>query len=67
MLAAKAAGEVLVDGAILGTPNATHVPLGIQLVKGGVHVLVEKVVSMQVFAFALIVVNFADLFLAYVY
>ncbi len=42
MLAAKAAGTVTVDGAILATPNHTHVPLGIQLVKAGVHALVEK-------------------------
>ncbi|KAJ6625119.1 quinate utilization oxidoreductase QutH [Mycena sp. CBHHK59/15] len=48
MLAAKAAGDVLVDGAILGTPNATHVPLGMQMVRGGVHALVEKPMSTDI-------------------
>ncbi|KAJ7920826.1 oxidoreductase [Mycena leptocephala] len=45
MLAGRAAGRVAVDGAILATPSATHVPLGSQLVRAGVHTLVEKPMS----------------------
>ncbi|GAA6052323.1 Oxidoreductase [Rhodotorula toruloides] len=48
MLAARAAGEVKVDAAILATPNATHVPLGIKLVQAGIHTLVEKPFSTDV-------------------
>lgn len=33
---------------LLQTPNTTHVPLGIQLVKAGIHTLVEKPVSTDV-------------------
>lgn len=43
MLVAQAAGNVLVEGVILATPNATHVPLGIKVVKAGIHILIEKV------------------------
>lgn len=43
MLVAQGAGNVLVEGVILATPNATHVPLGIKVVKAGIHALVEKV------------------------
>ncbi|SCV69808.1 BQ2448_1202 [Microbotryum intermedium] len=42
MLAARTRGHVKVDGAILATPNATHVPLAKELVAQGVHTLVEK-------------------------
>ncbi|GAA6041196.1 hypothetical protein NBRC10512_008202 [Rhodotorula toruloides] len=48
MLAARTKGEVRVDAAILATPNATHVPLGIQLVQAGIHTLVEKPFSTDV-------------------
>jgi predicted dehydrogenase len=48
MLAARAAGEVKVAGAILATPNATHVSLGIQLVEAGIHALVEKPMSTDI-------------------
>lgn len=48
MLTAKEAGTVAVDGAILATPNHTHVPLGIQLVKAGIHALVEKPMSTDI-------------------
>ncbi|GAA5841569.1 hypothetical protein JCM9279_000690 [Rhodotorula babjevae] len=48
MLKARAAGEVAVDGAILATPNATHVPLGVQLMQAGVHALVEKPFSTDI-------------------
>lgn len=49
MLASRAAGNVKVDGAILGTPNHTHVPLGIQMLEAGVHALVEKVCDVTPF------------------
>ncbi|SGY13949.1 BQ5605_C010g06007 [Microbotryum silenes-dioicae] len=42
MLAARAKGQVKVQGAILATPIATHVPLAKELVARGVHTLVEK-------------------------
>ncbi|GAA6056165.1 hypothetical protein JCM3770_004239 [Rhodotorula araucariae] len=48
MLAARQAGEVKVDGAILATPNATHVPLGKQMMEAGVHTLVEKPFSTSI-------------------
>ncbi|BGP29504.1 hypothetical protein JCM10296v2_001243 [Rhodotorula toruloides] len=48
MLAARARQEVEVDAAILATPNATHVPLGVQLVQAGIHTLVEQPFSMDV-------------------
>ncbi|GAA5961100.1 hypothetical protein JCM8115_005825 [Rhodotorula mucilaginosa] len=42
LLQARSDGAVRVDAAILATPNATHVPLSLQLTAGGVHTLVEK-------------------------
>ncbi|KAJ7130397.1 hypothetical protein C8R44DRAFT_613664 [Mycena epipterygia] len=48
LLAARAAGRVAVDGAILATPNPTHVPLAIQLMHAGVDVLVEKPMSTDI-------------------
>ncbi|CUM65291.1 uncharacterized protein PRCAT00002926001 [Priceomyces carsonii] len=33
---------VFPDAAIIATPNATHVPLGLQLADKGIHLLVEK-------------------------
>lgn len=69
MLAAREAGHVTVDGAVLAvrllyllasllsstltvlppqTPNATHVPLGLQLMQAGVHALIEKPFSTSV-------------------
>ncbi|KAM0748694.1 NAD(P)-binding protein [Meredithblackwellia eburnea MCA 4105] len=48
MLQARKDGKVKVDGVILATPNATHVPLGIQVAQAGVHVLVEKPMSTDI-------------------
>ncbi|GAA6038551.1 hypothetical protein JCM8097_004626 [Rhodosporidiobolus ruineniae] len=48
MLAARKTGQVEVDSALLATPNATHVPLGCQLVAAGIHTLVEKPFSTDV-------------------
>ncbi|GAA5884852.1 hypothetical protein JCM6882_007123 [Rhodosporidiobolus microsporus] len=48
MLAAKEAGKVKVDSALLATPNATHVPLGIQFMAAGITTLVEKPFSTDV-------------------
>ncbi|KAJ6566953.1 hypothetical protein B0H19DRAFT_1258128 [Mycena capillaripes] len=48
VLDARRKGEVKVDGAILATPNATHVPLGIQCLEAGLHVLVEKPMSTDI-------------------
>ncbi|KAF9068902.1 hypothetical protein BDP27DRAFT_1223524, partial [Rhodocollybia butyracea] len=48
MLAARGRSEILVSGVILATPNTTHVPLGIKLVNAGIHVLVEKPLSVTV-------------------
>ncbi|GAA5862457.1 hypothetical protein JCM8547_002071 [Rhodosporidiobolus lusitaniae] len=48
MLAARQEGKVKVDSALLATPNATHVPLGVQLVEAGIHTLVEKPFSTDV-------------------
>lgn len=36
------------DGAIICTPNHTHVAVGLQLVRGGVDILVEKPISTDV-------------------
>jgi predicted dehydrogenase len=35
------------DAAIVCTPNHTHVPVSIELLNGGVHVLVEKPISTE--------------------
>src|ERR1700760_1637252 len=35
------------DAAIVCTPNHTHVPVSIELLNGGVHVLVEKPISVD--------------------
>ncbi|KAI5478336.1 quinate utilization oxidoreductase QutH [Pseudohyphozyma bogoriensis] len=48
MLEAKNRGEVEVVGAILATPNATHVTLGIKCLEAGLHVLVEKPMSTDI-------------------
>ncbi|GAA5864667.1 hypothetical protein JCM3774_006033 [Rhodotorula dairenensis] len=42
LLQARASGALSVDAVILATPNATHVPLSLQLLAAGVHTLVEK-------------------------
>jgi predicted dehydrogenase len=36
------------DGAIICTPNHTHVAVGLQLVRSGVHILVEKPISTDI-------------------
>ncbi|BGP13344.1 hypothetical protein JCM10213_001469 [Rhodosporidiobolus nylandii] len=48
MLEARKAGHVKVDSALLATPNATHVPLGVQMMQAGIHTLVEKPFSTDV-------------------
>jgi predicted dehydrogenase len=45
LLAARESGEIHLDGAIVGTPTHTHVPLTAKLARAGVHVLVEKPVA----------------------
>lgn len=42
------ASEHRPDGAIVCTPNHTHVPVALELVEAGVHVLVEKPVSTDI-------------------
>ncbi|GAA6018902.1 hypothetical protein JCM11491_001720 [Sporobolomyces phaffii] len=48
LLDERGRGSVRVDGAILATPNSTHVPLGIQLLEAGIPTLVEKPLSTDV-------------------
>ncbi|GAA6000643.1 hypothetical protein JCM10207_004590 [Rhodosporidiobolus poonsookiae] len=48
MLAAVQEGSVRVNSALLATPNATHVPLGVQMMEAGIHALVEKPFSTDV-------------------
>lgn len=36
------------DAAVICTPNHTHVPIGLELVRAGVHILVEKPVATNV-------------------
>lgn len=36
------------DGAIICTPNHTHVAVGLELIRAGVHILVEKPISIDV-------------------
>lgn len=36
------------DAAIICTPNATHVPLSLELIAAGIHVLVEKPISTSI-------------------
>lgn len=36
------------DGAIICTPNHTHVPVGLELVRAGIHILVEKPISTSI-------------------
>jgi predicted dehydrogenase len=36
------------DAAIICTPNSTHVPLSLELIAAGVHVLVEKPISISI-------------------
>jgi predicted dehydrogenase len=45
LLSSRQRGEIAVDGAIVGTPTHTHVPLAIQLMRARIHVLVEKPVA----------------------
>lgn len=45
MIADIKSGKIKVDGAILATPTASHVPLGLLLVKAGVHIIIEKPLS----------------------
>lgn len=40
-------GRIALNGAIIGTPTDTHVQLAIQLIRAGVHVLVEKPVTLS--------------------
>jgi len=48
LIAAHASGAIQVAGAIVGTPNATHVQLGMILLAAGIHCLVEKPLSTTV-------------------
>ena len=47
MMTAIHSGQLKVDGAILATPTASHVPLGLLLVEAGVHVIIEKPLSVD--------------------
>jgi len=48
MMTAIHSGQLKVDGAILATPTSTHVPLGLLLVDAGVHVIIEKPLSVDI-------------------
>ncbi|KAF5360003.1 hypothetical protein D9758_007616 [Tetrapyrgos nigripes] len=48
MFQARTEGNIQVDGAIIATPNATHVELGLKMVRNGIDVLVEKPLSTSV-------------------
>ncbi|KAH0610189.1 uncharacterized protein H6S33_011716 [Morchella sextelata] len=45
LLAARAEGKVVVDAAIVATPNNTHVPIGILLIDNDITALVEKPIA----------------------
>lgn len=45
LIAKRDAGEITVDGVIIGTPTQSHVQLGVQAVEAGLFVLVEKPIA----------------------
>jgi predicted dehydrogenase len=47
MITAIHSGQLEVDGAILATPTSTHVPLGLLLAEAGVHMIIEKPLSVD--------------------
>lgn len=45
LLAARGEGKVIVDAAIVATPNNTHIPIGILLIDNDITALVEKPIA----------------------